>query len=576
MYISELIAGFVIFVLVFSFIYFYMFAQSQERYIKYWGLCWIAYSISLIFLILYINMEVALFLEIRKVFDLINILFLLFGAYAFMHREIPTFWHRFGLYVSIWLFFGIYAGFDLGGIYLPISIYQGIATLMLCYIVYRYWKVPSGEKYLSIMVFLIWGVGKAVLSMYEAYYYNVSSIYLLEIIFSNILNFCIFIIYIQKTREEVGVGERLYRIIAENASDAIFYYQLEPKPCFKYLSPSIESLTGYLPEEFYQNPRFFLNLVKDGEFETIQKVFSGEMEINKGVVMKSIHKNGMEFWGEIKSSIIYENGKDRAIEGIFRDVTPLKEAELNQRASKQSRDLLFSSISHELKTPITSIVGYVNALNDGTLKTKEEKEYASMVISNKAQTVERLINDLTELSKFDMKQFSFNFALVTAEELARELINEYALDIEAANIQSEILSDFQELSKYNIIIDSKRIGQVFSNILYNAIKFSGRDGKVIIKIEAREKTKNIIISISDTGKGIREENIPFIFDRFFKEHAQTNSLESNGSGLGLAISKEIILSHGGEIYVESKLGKGSIFTFEIPIYYDELSEEKDV
>lgn len=575
MYVQGLIVVFIILTLAISFIYFYMFARSQERFIRYWGLCWISYSISLLLLVLYINSDYVILLEIRKIFDLANILFLLFGAYAFMHIEIPSFWHRFGLYVTIWLIFGVYAGFNLAGIYLPISIYQVIATTMLCYIVYRYWQVPVTEKILSAGVFLLWGVGKAIMSMFEAYYYNISSMYLLEIILSNVLNFCIFIIYIQKTKEEVGVAERLYRIIAENANDAIFYYRLEPKPSFKYLSPSIENLTGYSPGEFYQNPKFYLNLVDSNEFENIKKVFRGEAEENTGLIMKAVHKSGTKFWAEVKNSVIYENGIIAAIEGTLRDVTALKEAELEQLHSKQSRDMLLSSISHELKTPITSIVGYVNALNDGTLKTQEEKEYATRVISSKAETLERLIDDLTQLSKLETRQFSFDFMLLSAEELVKELISDYTFEIKTAKIRNEILCDFRQLSQYNVIADSKRIGQVFSNILYNAMKFTEKDGKITIKIEVNEKKNKIIVSISDTGTGILKEDIPFVFDRFFRAQTQPKEAESKGSGLGLTISKEIINGHGGEISVKSTIGKGSTFTFEIPIYYDELSEVKN-
>ena len=562
-------AACIILILAVSFIYFYMFARSQERFIRYWGLCWISYSISLLLLILYINSGLLILLELRKVFDLANILFLLFGAYAFMHTEIPTFWYRFGLYVTIWLFFGIYAGFNLAGIYLPITLYQVIATLMLCYIVYRYWQVPDLEKLLSIGVFLLWGIGKAGISLFEAYYYNTSNLYLLEIILSNILNFCIFIIYIEKTREEVGVAERLYRIIAENVTDAIFYYRLEPRPSFKYISPSIESLTGYAPAVFYQNPRFYLNLVDATEFENIKQVFRGETESGSGVIMKSVRKSGLEFWGEIRSSVIYENNQPAAIEGIFRDVTTLKEAELTQILSKQSRDLLLSSISHELKTPITSIVGYVEALEDGTLKTEKEKEYATRVICTKAKTMERLIDDLTQLSKLETKQFSFDFMLMSGEELAKELLEDYTLDIRMAKIEEKIICDFEKLGGYNMIVDSKRIGQVFSNILYNAIKFTEEGGRITIKIEPDEKRKVICFSISDTGKGILKEDLPFVFNRFYKAQTQPREQTPKGSGLGLTISKEIIMGHGGEIHVESVAGKGSTFTYEIPIYYDE-------
>ncbi|MEL7571030.1 MAG: hypothetical protein AAGU14_10810, partial [Eubacteriaceae bacterium] len=184
MYLPSLIFSFIILTLLMSFVYFYMFARSQERYIRYWGLCWVAYSLSLLFLILSLNKNIIALLELRKIFDLANILFLLYGAYAFMHTQIPTYWHRFALYLTMWLVMGVYYKFDNLSIYLPMSMYQIIVTAMICYIVYKYWSVPTFEKGLCITVFILWGVGKAALSIIEIYYYDLSSLYLMEIIFS--------------------------------------------------------------------------------------------------------------------------------------------------------------------------------------------------------------------------------------------------------------------------------------------------------------------------------------------------------------------------------------------------------
>jgi signal transduction histidine kinase len=158
---------------------------------------------------------------------------------------------------------------------------------------------------------------------------------------------------------------------------------------------------------------------------------------------------------------------------------------------------------------------------------------------------------------------------MSGEELAREILENHMLDIKMAKIDQEIVCDFEKLARYNVIVDSKRIGQVFSNIMYNAIKFTEEGGKIAVRIEVDEKNKVIEWSISDTGKGILKQELPFIFDRFYKSQIQPKAQSPKGSGLGLTISKEIIMGHGGEIRVKSDPGKGSVFTFEIPIYYDE-------
>ncbi|QOX63318.1 PAS domain S-box protein [Anoxybacterium hadale] len=568
MYLPSLIFTFIILTLLMSFVYFYMFARSQERYIRYWGLCWVAYSLSLLLLILSINKNIPELLEIRKIFDLANILFLLFGAYAFMHTQIPTYWYRFSLYLTMWLLLGVYYDFDHLSIYLPMSMYQTIVTAMISFIVYKYWSIPPFEKGLSISVFILWGAGKAVLSIFETFYQDLSTLYLTEIIFSNILNFSIFIIYLQKTKDEVKMADRLYRIIAENATDVIFYYALKPQPVFTYVSPSVETLTGYTPEEFYQNPRFYFEIVSPDHFDEVRSIFDGSLSPNRENIFLINHKNDSVFWGEFNISVIRKEGIPIAVEGIIRDVTRMKNAEIQLKSAKQSRDLLLSYISHELKTPITAILGYINALNDGTISDPDEKTSAMEIISSKALLLEHLIADLFQLSKLESNQFSFNFMHLSALDFSRQMIEQHLLDMKSAEIKPLIHTDIPALQGKNIIADPKRIDQVFSNIIYNAIKYTKPKDKIKITFGTDPFARNYIVTITDSGAGIPKEDLPYIFDRFFKAHTPTRSGIQLGSGLGLTISKEIINAHKGSISVKSHPGKGSTFTFSIPLYYD--------
>jgi len=568
LYLLSVILTFIILTLLMSFVYFYMFARSQDLYVRYWGFCWIAYSLSLLFLVLSLNKNIIELLELRKIFDLLNILFLLYGAYAFMHARIPIYWNRFALYITMWLLMGVYYNFDHMSMYLPVSMYQVIITAMLCYIVYKDWPVPVFEKGLCIAVFFLWGVGKALLSILEEYYIELSSLYLMEIIFSNILNFSIFTIYLQKTKEEISIADRLYRIIAENATDVIFYYTLKPKPAFTYVSPSIESLTGYTPDDFYQNPQFYLEIADSEHFNAVKAIFGGKQPSDADSAFLLHHKNGMVFWGEFNSSILYKDDIPVAVEGIIRDVTRMKNAENQLRSAKQSRDLLLSYISHELKTPITSILGYVNALNDGTINAPKERINAMEIISSKALLLEHLINDLFQLSKLESNQFSFNFMHLEALDLSRQLIGKYILDIKSAGIKPVVEMDSKALAGKNIIVDPKRIDQVFSNIIFNAIKYTESNDKIKIKFGIDQEMKNYAVTVSDSGIGIPKEDLPYIFDRFFKAHTPVRPGKEAGSGLGLTISKEIIAAHGGSISARSNLGKGSTFTFTIPIYFD--------
>lgn len=573
MSLTGLIIAFILFMLMMASSYFYLFARSQELYVRYWGLCWLAYSFSLLFFILYLHLQLFSFLEFRKVFDLLNILYLLFGAYAFMHTQIPTYWHRFTLYLVIWLMIGAYYRFDLLSLYLPLSLYQIIITIALCIFVFRYWDLPAFEKGLSLFAFALWGTVKATLSLLEVYHTNLTLLCFLEVLASITLNFCIFIIYLQKTRRSLEVAQQLYRIIAENATDVIFYYKLHPFPAFSYLSPSVETLTGYEPEEFYQNPRFYLDLVAPAYFEKITAVFQGKLSHGEGEPLMLIHKNGSALWGEINATTLKEDGRPVAVEGIIRDVTRMKDAEIQLRTEKQTRDLFLSSISHELRTPITSIVGYVNALSDGTFSQPDEKDDALQIISEKSLMLEHLINDLFQLSKLENKQFSFAFIHDSALALSKNMIQRHLLDIKTAGIIPLMEIDESALADLDLIVDPQRIDQVLANLLSNAIRHLNPGDSIKLKFSTDPHRSSYVVSISDSGPGIASADLPHLFDRFYKaRHAHVQQKEernNGGSGLGLAISKEIITAHGGEIKVKSIPGKGSTFTFTIPTYRQE-------
>jgi len=557
--------------LLIAFIYFYLFARGQQRFMQFWGISWLAYSFSLLFLILFINGNVDYhLLEMRKILDMGNLLFLLFGTYSFTHTNIPSYWARFSLYMLIWVLLGIFYHFDLLSIYLPVSIYQLIITLALCWIILKYWKLPVFEKSLSICLFALWGAGKSFISIFEFYYHAVSTLYLGEIILSNVLNLCIFAVYIKKTQEEVNVAQALYKILAENAIDAIFYYKLKPQPSFTYVTPSIETLTGYSPNEFYAYSKFYLNLADKEDFNLMAEIFAEPNPARHMYSFQVHRKDGSTFWGEINRTIIYEKDIPIATEGILRDNTKLKDAELKQISLKHSRDLLLSYISHELKTPVTSIMGYVNAINDGTLSNPNEIGSALEIISAKTVTLEHLIDDLLQLSKLEMHQFSFHFMLMNVDELSRNLVKDHLLDIKTAGLKPVISINHADLKGANIIVDIQRIDQVFSNIIFNAIKYTKAPNKITLKFELDLRNNFYVVSITDTGAGIPREDIPFIFDRFYKTTIPVVAGKEYGSGLGLTLSKEIIEAHKGEISVKSVLGRGSTFTFKIPLFQDDF------
>ncbi|OCT15646.1 hypothetical protein A8709_16420 [Paenibacillus pectinilyticus] len=228
------------------------------------------------------------------------------------------------------------------------------------------------------------------------------------------------------------------------------------------------------------------------------------------------------------------------------------------------RDLL-SNISHDLGTPLTSIQGYVEAILDGVIHEPEEQKKYLSVVHMRIVGIQRLITDLYQLSRLETKQFHFQLAPTSCVTMVRQLFAKYELDAANAGIIYTLdMGHIDGQQEMLLTVDPDRIEQVYANLIYNAIKFSTSGGFIDVRVEIRDEPYELVIRVSDTGVGISEEDLPHIFERFYK--ASKSRSNSGGSGLGLAIAKEIIQYHGGQIWAESRLGQGCSISFSLPLH----------
>lgn len=231
-----------------------------------------------------------------------------------------------------------------------------------------------------------------------------------------------------------------------------------------------------------------------------------------------------------------------------------------EREEKLKRDEkeLLACISHDLKTPLSSISGYVEGIRDGIVKNEEGiKRYANTILK-KSKELSKLIDDILEQSKTELNQMSIELKEIYSDTYFNEILSEVSLDIGAHNMMFDISAD---IPKALINIDTNRMNQVMNNIVANSIKYSKKGDKIEIWIE--DKIDEIIVNVKDQGAGINISDIPFVFDKFYRaeKHRNTNI---PGSGLGLSISKYIVEMHGGRISCKSSLGEGTIISFTIP------------
>lgn len=239
----------------------------------------------------------------------------------------------------------------------------------------------------------------------------------------------------------------------------------------------------------------------------------------------------------------------------------LKQSEEMKREYEENRKALIANISHDLKTPITSINGYIEALVDGVVTSPDKVNNYLNIIHNNAIYINNLIDDLFLFSKLDMQKLAFNFEIVKLRPFMNDLMEEFDFILKEKNIKFKFEDRLSKELEVNI--DGKRIYQVIRNVIGNAMKY-GRQEDAIIQVELSGDNEWIKIEIKDNGPGIPEDKLSNIFNRFYRIDTERTK-DFMSTGLGLAIAKEMVEAHGGEIYASSIIGKGSTFTIELPV-----------
>jgi signal transduction histidine kinase len=229
-------------------------------------------------------------------------------------------------------------------------------------------------------------------------------------------------------------------------------------------------------------------------------------------------------------------------------------------AARVQRELI-SNLSHDLNTPITLISGYAAALKEGLVNEENYNKYLEL-IEKKSLDLSYLVDDLIELSNLETAQIELNRTNYNVHSLIEEVYHKYKDEILEKGLEFTVSLGDQSLAFKELTIDYRQVQKLFSNLIYNALKHTDK-GSIKIKIDYYDKNE-ILIEVADTGTGIQEEQLPFLFDRFYKGSISRNS-EKAGSGLGLHISKKIVQMHGGKIWAENKSRQGANFFFTLPL-----------
>lgn len=257
-----------------------------------------------------------------------------------------------------------------------------------------------------------------------------------------------------------------------------------------------------------------------------------------------------------------ESGFISGLVAVLHDTT-------EQEKEERERRLFVSNVSHELRTPLTSVKSYLEALDEGALSEPVAPDFIKVSL-DETNRMMRMVTDLLHLSRIDNATSHLDIELINFTAFITFILNRFdKIRAQDQEKKYELVRDYPITSVW-IEIDTDKMTQVIDNILNNAIKYSPDGGKITVSMKTTDD--QMILSISDQGLGIPKEDLPKIFDRFYRVD-KARSRAQGGTGLGLAIAKEIIKQHNGFIWAKSEYGKGSTFTIVLPYDNDAVKEE---
>ncbi|MFM8395093.1 MAG: ATP-binding protein, partial [Acidobacteriota bacterium] len=377
------------------------------------------------------------------------------------------------------------------------------------------------------------------------------------------------------------VAQTRYEELFENANDMIYTLDLEGN--FTSFNRMATNITGYPAEQALQMNIF--QMVAHEYHEQIEDhlaVDAAELadRANSTFEIEIVGPDQRRLPIEVSTRLIHENGAPVGVQGIARDITERKRIEdfraellareqearrVAEEASRMKDDFL-AMISHELRAPLTSILGWAQMLRSGGLD-RAGAERALLTIERNAKSQAHIVADLLDASRIATGTLSIDSRPVELKAIVEAAVDAVRPLVEAGNLRMQIVLE-PWVGPFNG--DPERLNQIVWNLLNNAIKFTPPEGLIEVRLERLENKALLIIS--DTGKGIDPEFLPNIFDRF-RQADSSSRREQGGLGLGLAIVRHLVELHQGAIYAYSGgLGKGSDFMITLPLAVDEASQ----
>jgi PAS domain S-box-containing protein len=363
-------------------------------------------------------------------------------------------------------------------------------------------------------------------------------------------------------------SEARYRLLAENATDVTFCFQPDGKITF--VTPAVQRLLGYEPAELIGRPPS--DIMHPDDRDRVRKAFSDYVAQGPGaepirIEFRAQTRDGRELWLEAHPRTLFDaSGVLIEVQDVIRDITARKQMERDLLTAKETAEAatavkaeFLSNISHDLRTPLTAIIGYSGLLAEIPDLSEPVRRHTER-IESAGRTLLSLVNGILDFSRLEAGQLTLSAQACSPARIARECLDLLALAAEAKGVQLEYFE--ADGVPPSLLIDPDAYRQVLANLIGNAVKFTDA-GFVRLTVEYNANTSRLFVSVEDTGDGIPRAEIGKLFRRFSQVDGASTRKHS-GAGLGLAICKGLVEAMGGDISVMSEPGVGSVFSFRVP------------